>query len=119
MCELEDVRKEKALGSRKRVLDWRERQAIDNNNDEPKEVEEQMVAGRGFERLPMETGGALSALVEAIIENYVTCWYNSIIPTDESFPATCRHTLTTFLRSMSILMSRKRPADSFLDILTN
>jgi PXA domain/Sorting nexin C terminal/PX domain len=118
ISELEDARKEKALDIMKRVLDWRERQAIDNS-DEPKRVEEQMVAGRGFEGLPMETGAALSALVEAIIENYVTWWYNPIIPTDESFPATCRHTLTTFLRSLSIHMSRKRPADSFLDILTN
>ena len=34
ISELEDVRKEKALDIMKRVLDWRERQPIDNNNDD-------------------------------------------------------------------------------------
>jgi hypothetical protein len=35
------------------------------------------------------------------------------------FPDTCRHTLVAFLLSVSGHLSRKRPADTFLDFLTN
>jgi hypothetical protein len=35
------------------------------------------------------------------------------------FPDTCRHTLVAFLLSVSGHLARKRPADTFLDFLTN
>lgn len=41
------------------------------------------------------------------------------MPSDTSFPFACRQTLTGFLLAVSTHLSRKRPADTFLDFLTN
>jgi len=41
------------------------------------------------------------------------------MPSELSFPSACRHTLTGFLLSISSHLSQKRPADTFLDFLTN
>lgn len=46
-------------------------------------------------------------------------WYGPILSSDTSFPFACRQTLTGFLLSISSHLSRKRPADTFLDFLTN
>ena len=46
-------------------------------------------------------------------------WYRPILPKEALFPFACRQTLTSFLRSASSQLSRKRPADTFLDFLTN
>lgn len=42
-----------------------------------------------------------------------------MLPTDESFPTACEQTLTGFLLGFSSRLSHKRPADTFLDFLTN
>jgi PXA domain/Sorting nexin C terminal/PX domain len=41
------------------------------------------------------------------------------LPSEKSFPLACRQTLTSFILSISNHLSRKRPADPFLDFLTN
>lgn len=46
-------------------------------------------------------------------------WYSPILPLEPSFPSTCLQTLTTFLLAVSLHLSRKRPADAFLDFLTH
>ena len=46
-------------------------------------------------------------------------WYGPILPKDTSFPASCRIILVNFILSFSTHVSRKRPADTFLDFLTN
>lgn len=46
-------------------------------------------------------------------------WYAPVLPGEESFPFACRQTLTAFLLSLSSHLSRKRPADMFLDFITN
>lgn len=74
---------------------------------------------RSFEDLQPETRDAMNELVEAVIDNYVKWWYSPIVPSDKFFPMACRKTLTTFLTSVSNRLSRKRPADAFLDFLTN
>jgi hypothetical protein len=74
---------------------------------------------RSFDDLQPETREAMNELVEAVIDNYVKWWYSPIVPSDKSFPLACRKTLTTFLTSVSNRLSRKRPADAFLDFLTN
>jgi hypothetical protein len=45
-------------------------------------------------------------------------WYSPILPTDNSFPSATRQTLTAFLISVSTHLSRKRPADNFVDFVT-
>lgn len=72
-----------------------------------------------FDDFGPETREALGGLVDAVIRDYVKWWYSPIIPTDSSFPLACRKTLNAYLLSLSNRMSRKRPADAFLDLLTN
>ncbi|KAL8839940.1 MAG: hypothetical protein Q9176_004167 [Flavoplaca citrina] len=65
------------------------------------------------------TGAALTGLTDAVVRDYVKWWYGPLLPTDLSFPSACRQTLTTFLLALSSHLARKRPADVFLDFLTN
>jgi hypothetical protein len=55
-----------------------------------------------------------------ITPSLTTCrwWYSPVLPTENSFPASCRQTLTAFLISVSSHLSRKRPADNFVDFVT-
>ena len=46
-------------------------------------------------------------------------WYSPVLPAEEAFPSACRQSLTGFLVAVSSHLSRKRPADTFLDFLTN
>ena len=86
----------------------------DNTDDE---AESALV--RSFDDFQPETREAMNELVEAVIDNYVKWWYSPVVPADKFFPLACRKTLTTFLTSLSNRLSRKRPADGFLDFLTN
>lgn len=74
---------------------------------------------KAFDDFRPDTREALGGLVDAVIRDYVKWWYSPIIPTDHSFPLACRKTLNSYLLSISNRMSRKRPADAFLDLLTN
>ncbi|TPX13265.1 uncharacterized protein E0L32_006238 [Thyridium curvatum] len=74
---------------------------------------------QSFDDFRPETRDALNNLVDAIIRDYVKWWYGPIVPRDDSFPASCRKVLTSYLLSVSNHLSRKRPADAFLDFLTN
>ncbi|KAL2260111.1 hypothetical protein VTK26DRAFT_6002 [Humicola hyalothermophila] len=74
---------------------------------------------RSFDDLQPETREAMNELVDAVIDNYVKWWYSPIVPSDKFFPLACRKTLTSFLTAVSNCLSRKRPADAFLDMLTN
>lgn len=42
-----------------------------------------------------------------------------MLPLDNSFPSSCRRIFTSFLLAISSHLARKRPADVFLDFLTN
>ena len=46
-------------------------------------------------------------------------WYRPILPSEKTFPLACRQTLTGFILSISNHLSKKRPADVFLDFLTH
>ncbi|RDA93653.1 hypothetical protein CP533_4863 [Ophiocordyceps camponoti-saundersi (nom. inval.)] len=74
---------------------------------------------KAFDDFRPETREALSGFVDAIIRDYVKWWYSPLVPTDHSFPLACRKVLNSYLISISNRMSRKRPADAFLDLLTN
>lgn len=74
---------------------------------------------RSFDDLQPETREALTELVDAVIDNYVKWWYSPIVPADKFFPLACRKTLTSFVASVANCLRRKRPADMFLDFVTN
>ena len=110
----EDVRREKGLDIVKRILDLRENAAKDEDADQ-----EEVIVGNSFEGMPPETAAALNEVVDAVIRDYVKWWYHPIIPKDQTFPAACRQTLTKLVLSVSVHLSRKRPADMFLDFVAN
>lgn len=74
---------------------------------------------RSFDDFQPETREALEELVDAVIRDYIDYWYNPIVPSDSSFPLSVRKVLTTFVLSVSNQLSRKRPADAFVDFLTH
>ncbi|KAG8418056.1 hypothetical protein J3458_005494 [Metarhizium acridum] len=76
-------------------------------------------AFKSFDDFRPETRDALGGLVDAVIRDYVKWWYSPLIPGDHSFPLSCRKTLNSYLLSVSNRISKKRPADAFLDLLTN
>lgn len=87
-------------------------EADDSSDDEDSAI-------RGLDDFRPETREALGGLVDAVVRDYVKWWYSPIIPSDHAFPLACRRTLTSYLLAISNHMSRKRPADAFLDLLTN
>lgn len=83
------------------------------------EDDEAIFLAQSFADFQPETQEALNGLVDAVIRDYVKWWYDPIVPSDRSFPLSCRRVLTSFLVSIGNCLGKKRPADSFLDFLTN
>ncbi|PSR80934.1 PXA domain-domain-containing protein [Coniella lustricola] len=91
---------------------------IDENKDATNEDGEDFLA-HSFADFQPETREALNGFVDAVVRDYVKWWYGPILPSDRSFPLSCRKVLSSFLVSIANHLGRKRPADSFLDFLTN
>ncbi|KAI0156846.1 hypothetical protein GGR57DRAFT_72591 [Xylariaceae sp. FL1272] len=72
-----------------------------------------------FDDFQPDTRDALHELVDAVIRDYVDWWYGPIVPSDTSFPLSCRKVLTKFVLSLSNTLRRKRPADAFVDFVTH
>ncbi|KAL8658635.1 MAG: hypothetical protein Q9226_000850 [Calogaya cf. arnoldii] len=116
-------RREDGLSILHRVFDWRN----DGDDSQSKAKENLHAVGLepsnlkqlNFSNLEPATGAALTGLTDAVIRDYVKWWYGPLLPTDLSFPSACRQTLTNFFLSLSSHLARKRPADVFLDFLTN
>lgn len=106
-----------------RGIDVIERLLLDSTNKSDEKADESSddedAAIRSLDDFRPETREALGGLIDAITRDYVKWWYTPIIPHDHSFPLACRRTMTSYILSMSNHMSRKRPADAFLDLLTN
>ncbi|KAL9943047.1 hypothetical protein D7B24_009614 [Verticillium nonalfalfae] len=90
----------------------------ESKTEEIKEAEEERLINT-FDDFKPETRDALSSFVDAVVRDYIKWWYSPILPGDSSFPLACRKVLNSFLLSVSNALYRKRPADSFLDFLTN
>ncbi|KAI0134208.1 DDHD domain protein [Xylariales sp. AK1849] len=111
------VRGEKGYDFLDRLFDTKG-QTSDIDTEQDEEIEAQALA-RSFDDFQPETREALNSLVDAVVRDYVDWWYGPIVPSDKSFPLSCRKVLTSFLLSISNQLSRKRPADAFVDFLTN
>lgn len=83
------------------------------------EEDEAQYLAQSFAGFQPATQEALTSFVDAIIRDYIKWWYSPIVPSDRSFPLSCRKVMTTFLVSIGNHLGKKRPADSFLDFLTN
>ncbi|CAK7270463.1 hypothetical protein SEPCBS119000_004104 [Sporothrix epigloea] len=109
-----------------RAIEYRKRDNIKNDTQRDDGAsprldvfDEDPTPASAFENFRPQTRQALDDLVDAVIRDYVQWWYWPIVPSDQSFPLACRRALTFFLNSVSNHLSRKRPADAFLDFLTN
>ncbi|KAL8762283.1 MAG: hypothetical protein Q9184_001695 [Pyrenodesmia sp. 2 TL-2023] len=116
-------KREDGLNILHRVLDWRGAGSSPDAdvNRSVDDVPFKLTADKqlNFSQFEPATGAALTGLTDAVIGNYVKWWYAPILPEDLSFPSACRQVLTGFLLSISSHLSRKRPADVFLNFLTN
>ncbi|KAL4725409.1 hypothetical protein ACLX1H_007557 [Fusarium chlamydosporum] len=110
------VRGERGIDVIDRLLEIKSNQAVEKKEDSSDDEETAM---KNFDEFRPETREALGGLVDAVIKDYVKWWYNPIVPADHSFPLACRKTLTSYVLSVSNHLCRKRPADTFLDLLTN
>ncbi|MCJ1416199.1 hypothetical protein MMC32_002534 [Xylographa parallela] len=110
-------RREVGLDVIQRVLSWQDTKQVTQSTDE--ETLQSGTQVLDFKDFQPAIGAALTELVDAIIRDYVRWWYTPILPADDSFPMVCRQTLTGFFLAISSHLSRKRPADTFLNFLTN
>ncbi|OTB09143.1 hypothetical protein M426DRAFT_316434 [Hypoxylon sp. CI-4A] len=112
------VRGERGYDFLDRILDTTTpaKSHIQSEQDDEKDAE---ALARTFDDFQPETRQALNGLVDAVIRDYVDWWYNPIIPSDKSFPLSCRRVFVKFVLSISNQLSRKRPADAFVDFLTH
>ncbi|KAI2625895.1 PXA domain-containing protein [Hypoxylon sp. NC1633] len=111
------VRAERGYDVLDRILEAaRANSAVKTEQDDAKDA---YTIARSFDDFQPETRQALDALVEAVIRDYVDWWYSPIVPSDKSFSLSCRKMLVSFLLTISNQLSRKRPADAFVDFLTH
>lgn len=83
------------------------------------EEDDAIALAQSFDDFQPETRDALHGLVDAVIRDYVDWWYGPIVPSDKSFPLSCRKVLTRFILNFSNRLRRKRPADAFVDFVTH
>ncbi|KAH9999754.1 PXA domain-containing protein [Xylariaceae sp. FL0662B] len=111
------VRRERGYDFIDRILETR---TADSSIKTPLDEENDSQAlAHSFDDFQPETREALNTFVDAVIRDYVDWWYRPIVPTDRSFPLSCRKVLVQFLLTVSNQLSRKRPADAFIDFLTH
>ncbi|KAI9794651.1 MAG: hypothetical protein M1833_000340 [Piccolia ochrophora] len=125
--ELDSEAKAKELQRRKQMgLDIVYRLLLERDHSSKHDVDQDETRGSLARNTPLDYSGfapetqeALNSFTAAIIRDYVHWWYTPILPSDESFPLASRRLLTDFILSVSTHLSRKRPADTFLNFLTN
>lgn len=112
-----EKKRETGIEVARRLLDWRSsNRTVDEQADAVKILANQALDYSSF---GPETAAALDTFTDAVIKDYVHYWYDATLPQEETFPAACRRTFTAFVLSFSGHLQRKRPADAFLDFVTN
>ncbi|OAL66973.1 hypothetical protein A7C99_2370 [Trichophyton rubrum] len=71
-----------------------------------------------YSKMGPATEAALTALTNSA-NHVVSWWYKPILPSEDEFPEACRNTLVSMVLAVSSRISRKRPADMFLQFATN
>ncbi|KAJ4338145.1 hypothetical protein N0V87_004120 [Didymella glomerata] len=104
----------------RRILDWRGNKDKQGGDVDDSDLSLKLYSGKvlDYSEFKPETAAALTELTDAVIRDYVKWWYSPILPAEEAFPNSCRQTLTAFMLSVSAHLSRKRPADNFVDFVT-
>ncbi|KAJ5942822.1 hypothetical protein N7516_002990 [Penicillium verrucosum] len=116
-------RRELALEVSNRLLDWPKRAGASDiqggDDGSISTLEDMSSADLEYAAFPPATAVALRTLTDAVINDYVKYWYEPLLPSESSFPGSCRRILTHFITSVSSHLSRKRTEDTFLQFLTN
>ncbi|KAJ5964640.1 PX-associated sorting nexin 13 [Penicillium vulpinum] len=116
-------RRELALEVSNRLLDWPKRANASGTQREGDGSicmpEDMSSAELEYATFQPATAVALRTLTDAVIKDYVKYWYEPLLPSESSFPGSCRRILTHFITSVSSHLSRKRTEDTFLQFLTN
>ncbi|KAJ5696354.1 hypothetical protein N7536_006766 [Penicillium majusculum] len=116
-------RRELALEVSNRLLDWPKRAGASEiqgrDNGSISTLEDMSSADLEYATFQPATAVALKTLTDAVINDYVKHWYEPLLPSESSFPGSCRRILTHFITSVSSHLSRKRTEDTFLQFLTN
>ncbi|KAJ5486358.1 hypothetical protein N7530_000658 [Penicillium desertorum] len=116
-------RRELALEVSNRLLDWPKRaDALDIQRGDDGSIstlEDMSSADLEYATFQPATADALRTLTDAVIKDYVKYWYEPLLPSESSFPRSCRRILTHFITSISSHLSRKRTEDTFLQFLIN
>ncbi|RAH57882.1 PX domain protein [Aspergillus piperis CBS 112811] len=117
-------RKELALDITRRLLDWPKSTtlAADAEQDDTGQVflfGDSSSADLDYSALGPKTADALRSITDAAMKDYVISWSSPILPPETTFHLACRKLLAEFISSLSLHLSRKRSADTFLELLTN
>ncbi|KAF2722370.1 hypothetical protein K431DRAFT_338197 [Polychaeton citri CBS 116435] len=110
-------RKETGLDVAQRLLNWR--MELDGGGQASERVALLASQRMDFSIFETETQSSLDAFADAVVKDYVKYWYTPQIPSDTTFPESCKGTLVAFIISLSAHLQRKRPADALLDFVTN
>ncbi|WPH00169.1 Hypothetical protein R9X50_00299200 [Acrodontium crateriforme] len=113
----QERRREAGVEVAKRMLQLQSDRGI--TDEKPEDTKVYANQQLDFSSFGSETEAALNTFTDAIISDYVKYWYAPTLPGEESFPESCRRTLVAFLLSLTGHLRRKRPADAFLDFVTN
>ncbi|KAL2859948.1 PX domain protein [Aspergillus lucknowensis] len=116
-------RRQLSLHISSRLLDWQNNkgpeQGANHINHEGHVIEDNSGPELDPSIFGPATASALQSLVDAVVRDYVNYWYEPILPSESSFPISCRRILVGFITSISSHLRRKRTADAFLEFLTN
>jgi len=123
-------RREVGLDVVRRVWRWRDERKTDNLissvNVESEEADEdsiqiKLLTGKqlDYSSFKPNTAKALTLISDTVIRNYVQSWYSPLTADDDIFPASCRQTLVALIISLSSHISKKRPAEMFLNVSIN
>nr|POE93382.1 hypothetical protein CFP56_19394 [Quercus suber] len=110
-------RRETAIDVAKRLLNTRRLNGSEDEIPDTKVFANQ--SELDFSSFGPEAAAAFETFTDAVIKDYVYYWYGPTLPGEESFPTSCKRTFTAFLLSMCGHLRQKRPADTFLDFVTN
>ncbi|KAI9373133.1 PXA domain-containing protein [Aspergillus egyptiacus] len=112
-----------SLDVARRLLDWPSGKVTGNHQADYYSGKNQAVAESNMELDPSlfgpATTTALQSLIDAALRDYINYWYKPILPSESTFPISCRRTMTGFINSISSHLCRKRTTDTFLEFLTN
>ncbi|KAJ5447844.1 PX-associated sorting nexin 13 [Penicillium cf. griseofulvum] len=116
-------RRELALEVSNRLLDWPKRAGASDihsgDDGSTSTLEDMSSADLEYATFQPATAVALRTLTDAVVKDYIKYWYEPILPSESTFPGSCRRILTHFITSVSLHLSRKRTEDTFLQFLTN